>query len=104
MEAQEVTIARGQGSIDTARQPVRASQTFSPREFWSRVSEVDSVVPGQPGRATEVLRLLEESPALTPDEVTLAVGRLCGFAASYEEQSREVLREVVKRQHEARGQ
>jgi len=61
------------------------------------------VVSGQPGRATEVLRLLEESPALTPDEVTLAVGRLCGFAASYEEQSREVLREVVKRQHEARG-
>jgi hypothetical protein len=49
-------------------------------------------------------RLLEESPALTLDEVDVALGCLRGVAALYEEQSREVLRALGKRRHESRGQ
>src|SRR5262249_36991727 len=49
-------------------------------------------------------RLLAESPALTLDEATAALGCLRGIEALYEEQSREVLRALVKRQHETRGQ
>jgi hypothetical protein len=48
-------------------------------------------------------RLLSES-TLTPDEVSVAFGCLRGLAAGYIEQSREVLRTLVKRRHEARGQ
>jgi len=49
-------------------------------------------------------QLLAESPALTLNEVEVALGCLRGIAALYEEQSREVLRVLVKRRHEARGQ
>jgi hypothetical protein len=49
-------------------------------------------------------RLLAESPALTLDEVDVALGCLRGVASLYEEQSREVLRALVKRRHETRGQ
>ena len=49
-------------------------------------------------------RLLSESPALTADEVALAVGCLRGLRAGYGEQTREALRVVVKRRHETRGQ
>jgi len=49
-------------------------------------------------------RLLEESPALTADETVLALGCLRGLQAGYGEQSREVLRALVKRRHETRGQ
>jgi hypothetical protein len=49
-------------------------------------------------------RLLAESDALTSDEVSVAVGCMRGLAAGYEEHSREVLRAVVKRRHETRGQ
>jgi hypothetical protein len=48
--------------------------------------------------------LLAESPALTLDEVTVALGCLRGIGALYEEPSREVLRALVKRRHHARGQ
>ena len=48
-------------------------------------------------------RLLSESPALTLDEADVALGSLRGIAALYEEQSREVLRALVKRRHETRG-
>jgi hypothetical protein len=48
-------------------------------------------------------RLLSESDALTPDDVTVALGCLRGLAAGYEEPSREVLRALVKRRHETRG-
>ena len=49
-------------------------------------------------------RLLAESPALTLNEVEVALGCLRGIAALYEEQSREVLRALMKRRHERRGQ
>ena len=49
-------------------------------------------------------RLLSESPALTLDEVALAFGCLRGLEAGYGEQSRGVLRALVKRRHETRGQ
>ena len=49
-------------------------------------------------------RLLAESEALTLDELALALGCLRGLAAGYGEQSREVLRALVKRRHETRGQ
>ena len=49
-------------------------------------------------------RLLAESEALTLDEVSVALGCLRGLAAGYGEQSREVLRALVKRRHAARGQ
>jgi hypothetical protein len=49
-------------------------------------------------------RLLSESPAPTLNEVDVALGCLRGLAAGYEEQSREVLRALVKRRHESRGQ
>jgi hypothetical protein len=49
-------------------------------------------------------RLLAESEALSPDEVAVPTGCLRGLAAGYEEQSREVLRALVKRRHEQRGQ
>jgi hypothetical protein len=48
-------------------------------------------------------RLLEES-TLPPDEVAVASGCLRGLSAGYGEQSREVLRVLVKRRHETRGQ
>ena len=48
-------------------------------------------------------RLFAGSQALTLDEVTLALGWLHGLAAGYGEQSREVLRALVKRRHETRG-
>jgi hypothetical protein len=48
-------------------------------------------------------RLLAES-TLTPDEVAVASGCLRGLAAGYGEQSREVLRAVVKRRHGWRSQ
>jgi len=49
-------------------------------------------------------RLLSESPALTFDEVDVALGCLRGIAALYEDPSRDVLRALVRRRHEARGQ
>jgi hypothetical protein len=49
-------------------------------------------------------RLLAESNALSPDEVVVAFGSLRGLAAGYGEPSREVLRALVKRRHEMRGQ
>jgi hypothetical protein len=49
-------------------------------------------------------RLLSESPALTLDEAAVALGCLRGLAAGYGEQSRELLRALVKRRHETRGQ
>jgi hypothetical protein len=49
-------------------------------------------------------RLLAESHALSPDEVAVAFGCLRGLAAGYGKQSREVLRALVKRRHETRGQ
>jgi len=49
-------------------------------------------------------RLLDESKDLTSDEVTVALGCLRGLAAGYGEESREVLRAVVKRRHGSRGQ
>lgn len=49
-------------------------------------------------------RLLAESPQLSLDEVEVALGCLRGIAALYEEQSREVLRALVKRRHQSRGQ
>ncbi len=49
-------------------------------------------------------RLLAESPALTLGEAGMALGCLRGLVAGYEEQSREVLRALVKRRHELRGQ
>jgi len=49
-------------------------------------------------------RLLSESAALTLNEVDLALGCLRGIAAMYEDPSREVLRALVKRRHETRGQ
>jgi len=49
-------------------------------------------------------RLLAESPAMTADEVAVAAGCLRGLPAGIEEQSREVLRALVKRRHETRGQ
>jgi hypothetical protein len=49
-------------------------------------------------------RLLAESgAALTPDEVVVAFGCLRGLAAGYGEQSREVLRVLVRCRHVARG-
>jgi hypothetical protein len=48
-------------------------------------------------------RLLTES-TLTSDEIAVASGCLRGLPAGYEEQSREVLRALVKRRHETRGQ
>ena len=48
-------------------------------------------------------RLLAESDALSPDDVAVAHGCLRGLAAGYGEQSREVLRAVVKRRHGTRG-
>jgi hypothetical protein len=48
-------------------------------------------------------RLLAESP-MTPDEAAVAFGCLRGLAAGYGEQSREVLRALVKRRHESLGQ
>jgi hypothetical protein len=45
---------------------------------------------------TWLARLLAESPALRLNEVDVALGCLRGIAALYEEQSREVLRELVK--------
>jgi hypothetical protein len=49
-------------------------------------------------------RLLSESPGLTLDEAAVALGCLRGLAAGYGDQSREVLRALVKRRHETRGQ
>ena len=49
-------------------------------------------------------RLLAESDALMLDEAALALGCLRGLAAGYGEQSRELLRALVKRRHETRGQ
>ena len=49
-------------------------------------------------------RLLAESPALTLDEAAVALGCLRGLATGYGEQSREVLRALVKRRHGTRGQ
>jgi hypothetical protein len=49
-------------------------------------------------------RLLEESPALTLDELVVAIGCLRGLRAGYSEPSREVLRALVKRRHGTRGQ
>jgi hypothetical protein len=49
-------------------------------------------------------RLLAESPALSADEAAVAFGCLRGLAAGYGEQSREVLRALVKHRHETRGQ
>ena len=49
-------------------------------------------------------RLLSESPALTLDEVEVALGCVRGLAAGYPEHSREVLRALVKRRHGTRGQ
>ena len=48
-------------------------------------------------------RLLSESPAMTLSEVDLVLGCLGGIAELYGEQSREVLRALVKRRHETRG-
>jgi hypothetical protein len=48
-------------------------------------------------------RLLAEAPALTADEIAVAVGSLRGLAAGYGEQSREVLRALVNRRHGTRG-
>jgi hypothetical protein len=48
-------------------------------------------------------RLLEESPALTLDEVDVGLGCLRGVAALYEDPSREVLRALVKRRQGTRG-
>jgi hypothetical protein len=48
-------------------------------------------------------RLLAESPALTLNEAMVALGCLRGLREGYEP-SREVLRALVKRRHEARGQ
>ena len=48
-------------------------------------------------------RLLAESDALTLDEVVIALGCLRGLAG-YGDQSREVLRAMVKRRHDTRGQ
>ena len=47
-------------------------------------------------------RLLAESPALTLDEAAVALGS-CAGSRPYGEQSREVLRALVKRTHEVRG-
>jgi hypothetical protein len=47
---------------------------------------------------------LDESPALTLNEVDMALGCLRDISALYEEPSREVLRALVKRRHETRGQ
>ncbi len=44
-------------------------------------------------------RLLAESPALTLNEAMVALGSLRGIGSLYEEQSREVLRALVKRRH-----
>jgi hypothetical protein len=49
-------------------------------------------------------RLLSESPALTLDEAAVTLGCLRGLSAGYGELSREVLRALVKRRHETRGQ
>ncbi len=49
-------------------------------------------------------RLLTEAEALTLEEVGIALGCLRGLRAGYEEQSREVLRALVKRRHGTRGQ
>jgi hypothetical protein len=49
-------------------------------------------------------RLLDESGALTSDEIAVALGCLRGLAAGYGEESREVLRVLVKRRHGTRGQ
>jgi hypothetical protein len=49
-------------------------------------------------------RLLSESDGLSPDEVVVALGGLRGLAAGYGEQSREVLRALVRRRHETPGQ
>jgi hypothetical protein len=48
-------------------------------------------------------RLVRESPALTLDEAAVALGCLRGLVAGYGEQSREVLRALVKRRHGLRG-
>jgi len=50
-------------------------------------------------QAAWLSRLLAESEALSPDEGR-GGGRLRGLAAGHEEQSREVLRALVKRRHE----
>src|SRR5262249_16887785 len=49
-------------------------------------------------------RLLEESPALTLDDVTVALGCLRGLSGGCGEASGEVLRGLVKRRHGTRGQ
>jgi hypothetical protein len=48
-------------------------------------------------------RLLEESPSLTLDEVAIALGCLRGLSAGYGDESRELLRALVKRRHGTRG-
>jgi hypothetical protein len=61
--------------------------------------------PDRYGRAGRrwLSRLLAESEALTPDEVSVAVGCLRGLAAAYGEQSRQVLRALVKRRRGSRA-
>jgi hypothetical protein len=49
-------------------------------------------------------RLLNESELLTLEEVDVALGCLRGLRAGYVEQSRDVLRAMLKRRHETRGQ
>jgi hypothetical protein len=49
-------------------------------------------------------RLLADSPALTLDEVGVALGCLRGLASGYEDPSRDVLRALVRRRHGSRGQ
>jgi hypothetical protein len=49
-------------------------------------------------------RMLSESEALTLEEADMALSCLRGLRAGYVEQSREVLRALVKRRHETRGQ
>jgi len=49
-------------------------------------------------------RLLAESPEMTADEPAVAAGCLRGLPAGIGEQSREVLRTLVKRRHESCGQ
>ena len=75
-----------------------------PYARFRRALEVRSVMQAEMATREWLSRLLAESPAMTADEVAVAWGCLRGLAAGYEEQSREVLRALVKRRHGARGQ
>jgi hypothetical protein len=67
---------------------------------------LEAEAPDRYDRAAQkwLARLLAESPALTLDEVDVALGCLRGLVGGLEEPSREVLRALVKRRHETRGQ